>query len=552
MNKPGRVSKIPKIYLSGDLTVSAIARHLGLLSANMNSKLAIVEPRFNTWFQDIVDRRSPVYSENPDYTLILLSPRVLTDLPDLERTFDTFLGELTQWQGDGQFLVTNLCVDPLSVPTWLTEGQQLWQLCENINRKLHEHSQRLPWLHVIDLKGFFVRHGAARLHDPRYEMTGRLYYHPNASKLFAELVLRHLRALTVSPKKLLAVDLDNTLWGGILGEDGMGGLRLGGENEGYAFVRFQRALKTLKKNGVLLAVVSKNNEEDALEIIRNHPDMVLKLEDFVTYRINWDPKPRNLLSIAEELGLGIDSFVFFDDSDFEREMMRETIPEVDVIDVPEDPALYVRAISDYAGFDSLHITPEDQSRTEMYHTEFARNRLQKSAASREEFFLSLQMKAFIQKVDLNGLDRVHQLINKTNQFNLTTKRYTRSQLQELLNHERFELLAVRLQDSLGESGTIGVMIVKKKPPEWRLDSFLLSCRVIGRTLEFALIRWLAEKAKDDGIPHLVAEFVPTKRNAVAKDFLPAAGFRELDKGTWLLNLEEHPKIPEDYVNVSVS
>jgi FkbH-like protein len=330
----------------------------------------------------------------------------------------------------------------------------------------------------------------------------------------------------------------------------MGGIRLGGENVGYAFIRFQRALKMLKNNGVLLALVSKNDEEYALETLRNHPDMILKLEDFVTYRINWGPKPQNLMSIAEELNLGINSFVFFDDSDFERQMMRAAIPEVDVIDVPADPADYVRALSAYPGFDSLHVTAEDQSRTEMYHTELERTRRQKKATNREEFFESLEMKAFIQKVRFESLDRVHQLINKTNQFNLTTKRYTQSQLQELSSSERFDLFAVRLQDTFGESGTVGVIIIEKLSNQWRLDSFLLSCRVIGRTLEFALIRWLTERAKENGITNVQAEFVPTKKNDVSKDFLSNAGFRKLDNGTWLLCLEEHPNLSKDYVTVS--
>ncbi|MEE8114854.1 MAG: HAD-IIIC family phosphatase, partial [Nitrososphaerales archaeon] len=491
----------------------------------------------------------PIYSDNLDYTFILLSPRILTDLPQPQNLFDTFLNQLADWNQAGQLLITNLSVDPLSIPSRLGRGQELWRLCEEINRKLQEHSDRIPWFHIIDLKGFLIQHGLTQLHDPRYEMTGRFYFHPNASKLLAEYILRYLRALTVSPKKLLAIDLDNTLWGGVLGEDGLNGIRLGGESEGYAFVRFQRALKSLKENGVLLALVSKNNQEDALEAIRKHPDMALKLEDFVTYRINWDPKPQNLISISKELGLTVDSFVFFDDSDFERQMMRDTIPEVEVINVPADPAYYVQALSDYPGFDSLHVTTEDHSRTEMYHAEFERTRLQKKAVTQDDFFRDLQMRAFIQEVNIDGLVRVHQLINKTNQFNLTTKRYTESQLAELLRSERFALFAIRLQDKLGESGTIGVMIVEKQPNQWRLDSFLLSCRIIGRTLEFALMRWLTNKAKEDGVANIWAEFVPTRKNNVAKDFLAAASFESLKNGKWQLNLEKHPKLPKDYVTV---
>ena len=547
MKRAGKkpISRSTKIYISGDMTLSGVARHLRQMSTNLD----VVEPRFNSWFQDMVDRNSPIYSENVDYTFILLSPRILTDLPQLQDIIEEFLNALTEWNQAGQLLINNLSVDPSSIPNRLGRGQELWRLCEEINRKLQEHSDRFPWFHIVDLKGFLLQHGLSQLHDPRYEMTGRLYFHPKASKLLAEYVLRYLRALNVSPKKLLGIDLDDTLWGGVLGEDGINGIKLGGDGEGYAFLRFQRALKSLKENGVLLALVSKNNQRDALDAIRKHPDMALKLEDFVTYRINWDPKPQNLISISRELGLACDSFVFFDDSDFERRMMRETIPEVDVIDVPEDPAHYVQALSDYPGFDSIHVTVEDRSRTEMYHAESQRNRLHRKAVTQDDFFRDLQMKALIQEVNIDGLVRVHQLIHKTSQFNLTTKRYTESELRELLGSERFGLFAVRLQDKLGESGMIGVMIVEKQPSQWRLDSFLLSCRVIGRTLEFALMRWLTNKAKEESVSKILAEFVPTGKNNVAKDFLASAGFESLDNETWQLSLEQQPKLPTDYVTV---
>jgi FkbH-like protein len=312
-------------------------------------------------------------------------------------------------------------------------------------------------------------------------------------------------------------------------------------------------LLRLKASGVLLVLCSKNNEADAVKVFESHPDMVLRMTDFVAHRINWTAKSENIKSMAEELSLGVDSFVFFDDTAFERQQMQQLLPAVDVIEVPADASHYVQALADYQGFDILRATAEDSARSAMYQAESSRKKLQSQSSSLEEFYVSLAMEAECLPVDEPSISRVHQLLHKTNQFNLTTQRHTEQHLREMVfgKGSPYEAYCLRLKDKLGENGITGVVIVKKSSTHWELDSFLLSCRIIGRTVEYSLIRWLGQRALKAGAKTLRARYVPTAKNQVAAPFLSQAGFT-LDNETqqWNLNLEKlDSAVPRDYVTL---
>ena len=536
-----------KILINGDMNISTLARSL---QKQLQDGWEVKEGSFNSWLTDAIDPSSVLSSEKPRFLISVLSPRLLTDCPELEAKIDLFLSGLAERAGSMRVLCTSLAVDPL-LGQPLFESLELQQLAARVNEKLLKFQRENNWFYVIDFPSFVATHGLAQLTDRRYEMMGRMFLSPKGAELFASHLKRALLALTRAPKKVLVLDLDNTMWGGILGEDGPDGIQCGGEGVGYAFLRFHKALARLKQNGILLAICSKNNEEDALRVFKTHPDLGLRIEDFVAYRINWLPKSENLKSMAEELSLGIDSFVFFDDSAFECEHVRQVLPKVDVIQAPSDPSDYVKALSDYTGFDTFRVTEEDRSRSKQYLDEAKRTTIKKSVANLEDFYRSLNMKATLTPADESNFARVHQLIWKTNQFNLTTHRYEENELRALLNSKNDLIYVLRLADNLGESGITGLAIVHQEKSFWQIENLLLSCRIIGRTVEYGLIRFIAEKAKASGASELRASFIKSDRNQVASEYLPNSGFTQIpDTTKWILPLQDaHTRIPKDYVQI---
>ena len=343
-----------------------------------------------------------------------------------------------------------------------------------------------------------------------------------------EHVIAGLRALTSGPRKVLVLDLDNTLWGGVVGETGPLGVELGDSPRGEAFRQFQRHVKALTRRGVLLAVCSKNNAEDARECFRQNPDMVLKLDDFAHFVSNWDPKTTGLREIAETLRLGLDSFVFFDDSPFEREMVRQAMPDVAVVDVPEDPSDYVRALQDGLWFESCALTDEDLKRSDLYQAEAAHRTARKDAEGLDDYLASLDMLATVRPIDMADMQRIVQLLGKTNQFNLTTRRHTAEELRELLSRPGTIGLGLRLTDRLSDHGLVAVALGVKASlagvPTMEIDCFLMSCRVIGRTVEAHLLQVLLDRAYEAGYHLVIGRYLPTPKNHLVASFFEQMGF----------------------------
>jgi FkbH-like protein len=345
-------------------------------------------------------------------------------------------------------------------------------------------------------------------------------------------------------RKCIVLDLDNSLWGGVVGEDGLEGLRLGQEGIGRAYVEFQMELLNLYRKGILLAVCSKNNPEDALAVIRRHPDMQLREENFAAIRINWEDKAANVRALAEELNIGLDSLVFIDDSPVERSRIRQAAPEVLVPDWPADPAEYKMALLRLSAshFYKLAITAEDTRRGDVYKAQAERRKLAESASSLEDFYRSLQMRAKIGLADSFTIPRIAQLSQKTNQFNLTTRRYTEAEITTLSHDPDSAIWWLNLTDQFGPNGIVGVLILRRQSPDtWLIDTFLLSCRVMGRTVEDA---FLAVVARELGDVTLIGEFRPTSKNHPVRELYPRLGFRLLrqanDADFWELKLAATP------------
>ncbi len=351
--------------------------------------------------------------------------------------------------------------------------------------------------------------------------------------LLAEHLAAAVRALTTGPKKVLAVDLDNTLWGGVVGETGPLEITLGSGPDGEAYRAFQRHLKDLSRRGCLLAVCSKNNPDDAREPFEKNPEMVLALADFAAFDASWDPKSAALRRIAEELNLGLDSFVFFDDSPAEREHVRQALPEVEVVEVPEDPAEFVRALQAGLWFETATLTEADASRADQYRQRTRRRESQRQFASMDHYLRSLEMMGDVRDVDEPDMPRVVQLLAKTNQFNLTTRRHTGEDVRRLMAQPDALALTLRVSDRFGDHGLVSILIGVPLPgarvKTLRIDTWLMSCRVIGRSVEQFFFGALVRRVREHGYRRLIGEHIPTKKNAVVSALYEQIGFERIEE-----------------------
>ncbi|NHJ33397.1 MAG: HAD-IIIC family phosphatase, partial [Asgard group archaeon] len=333
-------------------------------------------------------------------------------------------------------------------------------------------------------------------------------------------LMSYIKPLKGRNRKCIVLDLDNTLWGGIIGEDGLDGIKLNINYPGNHFVDFQKVLLTLFKRGIILAVNSKNNEADALEVFRKHPYMLIKETHLAAYRINWNDKVQNMIELAEEINIGLDSMVFFDDNPVERARVKEALPDVKVVDLPKSPALYRKTLEQLIDFNTLAITKEDLTRGEKYYFKKQREGIRKKVQSIDEFIKTLEIVATIKQADKFALPRVASLINRTNQFNLTTRRYTETQVEEMHRKKtKFNVYILDIKDKFGEEGIVGVAIVNKENQKiWQIDNFLMSCRVIGRKVETAFLTKIINDAIAAKAQEIKAEYIPTKKNPLVKDF----------------------------------
>jgi FkbH-like protein len=342
------------------------------------------------------------------------------------------------------------------------------------------------------------------------------------------------------------LDLDNTLWGGIVGEDGFEGIKLGDDPIGRAYVEFQRHLLALNQRGIILAINSKNNFDDAIEVIRNHPNMILKEDNFACFRINWNDKMVNIKEIAEELNIGLDSIVFFDDDPINRDYMRSTLPQVLTVEL-SDSSSYSETLKSMNDFQVLKITNEDIKRSKMYLDQRKRTELQNQVGNLQDFLKQLNISVKIKKADEYTIPRISQLTLKTNQFNLTTRRYQEEDIRKFVNEKNKIVECAQIQDKFGDNGITCVYIVNKENQhEWLIDSFLLSCRVMGRGVEEALLGQIIKRAKTEGITKVKAEYIKTKKNKPTENFLSDFGFIK-NGDVWIFETHKPIKKPEHLV-----
>lgn len=342
-----------------------------------------------------------------------------------------------------------------------------------------------------------------------------------------------IRSQSIAPKKCIVVDCDNTLWGGVIGEDGLAGILLGEDHPGSVFRDFQHQLLTLRSQGVMIALCSKNNEADVWEVFEKHDGMCLKRDDIVAARINWMDKPSNIVSLAEELNIGLDSFVFVDDNPMEIEHVRAALSQVTCILVPPELPTFPREFGSYRGFDRDKVSSEDRKRSEMMLQERGRRELA-AAVSAEDFRRELQLSIDLFEVRPEHIARVTQLINKSNQFNLTTRRKTEHELKDLVDDPSTTVLAWRVADRFGEYGLVGVAILTHDRDTTDIDSLLMSCRVLGRGVELSVFAAICELVRRRGGARLVGVYLKTSKNQLVENLYPNYGFTRVGDGRYIL------------------
>ena len=407
------------------------------------------------------------------------------------------------------------------------------------NAGLDSLAERIDNLKVVDLAALVAERGRAALFNPMLYYTASMALVPEGQLALAALIVEKIAALCGKERKVAVVDLDGTLWGGIAGEDGVEGIEIGESPLGRAHADFQRWLKELKSRGVLLAVCSKNDLALAEEVFATRPEMPLKREDFAAFVANWDPKPKNVERIAAALNLGLDSFVFLDDRKDVRESVRQALPEVTVPELPEDPADWVGFLGAMDLFETASAASDDLLRTERYRDEAARQEVRKAFADETAFLRDLAMRAEVLPLDDGTIPRVARLTQRTNQFNVLTKRYGEAELKALAEDPTTVPLVVKLRDRFGDYGIVSVMIGVRQGSVLFVDTWLMSCRVIGRGVEHFTFGKFVERARKLGVRTIVGRYEPTAKNGLVKDLYPSLGFSISDGGCYELKVEAY-------------
>lgn len=551
-----------RLAILGSSTINGLAETIQCKCAQLNVGCFSHVELYNQFNQAILNSSSNLYKFSPDVTFLILDTRsLLGDLfyspysisqqsrhefiqekfSELTSLISTFLK-----QSESKLVVSNFSI-PTYSPYGISETKTeygLKEMIQDLNYQISKFILKESSAYLYDLNSFISRYGENNVFDYRQYFFGDVKIAFNFIPYLANDLMGFIKAILGLTKKCIVLDLDNTLWGGIAGEDGFEGIKLGPDPAGKIFLEFQKTLLALHNRGIILAINSKNNPDDALKIIREHPYMILKEDHFASMRINWQDKVTNMQEIANDLNIGLDSMVFFDDDPVNREFMRTALPQVLTVDLSDDPVQYTSILTTMNDFDTLKITADDIRRGKMYLEEKQRKNLQSTASNLGEFLNQLDIKLHMKNADEFTIPRISQLTLKTNQFNLTTKRYQEEDIRNFSQKTDYVVGCAQVEDKFGDNGITGVYIIKKEnPKEWMIDTFLLSCRVMGRGVEEGIMSKILEQAKRDGVQQVKGQFIPTKKNKPAEDFLQSCGFE--NKGDfWEFSLDKPIKTPK--------
>ena len=552
-----------KVALLSSFTIDPLAAYVDVDSRLVGLFPHVYVGPFNQYTQEILNPSSKFHEFNPQVTIFfiqlesILDSMFLANFPKLShqgkeaeilRIFDQISSLLTTLMNKSTSLIlfSNFIIPTFSPFGILDNKVDLGykKFFAILNDKLEQFAKQHVQLYILDLNEVASNFGKDNYLN--YPMFYR------GSFLFADQFLIHIsyeimgyfKALKGKNRKALVLDLDNTLWGGVIGEDGINSIKLNISHPGNEFVDFQKVILSLYNRGVILAINSKNDPSYALEVFQKHPYMLIKEENIGAFQINWTDKATNIIQIAKDLDIGMDSLVFLDDNPMERERVKSSAPEVLTIDLPTSSALYRKTLEHLNDFNLLALTKEDLHRGEMYYARRKRQDLETTVQSIDDFIKTLGLEVIIKKVDDFSLPRVTSLINKTNQFNLTTKRYTEIEVKNMLKDPSVSIYTLQVKDKFGDEGLVGVAITKILPDnKLDIDNFLMSCRVIGRKVETTFLTKLLRDAKNKSIFVINGKYIPTKKNGLVKDFYANHHFTKLienetdGSSEWQLNIE---------------
>jgi FkbH-like protein len=504
--------------------------------------LDVIATSFDQALQEAIDPSSDLHLANPDAVLIALDYRgfgLQATLGDEGRSTALVEAALNQLDTICAGLRSSQAVS--IVQTVVPPSETLFgsldamvsgttrQMCDALNIAIRQKFTGGEAL-VFDSAALAETVGLARWHDPTQWALAKLPCSLSMVPLYADHLCRLIGALRGQSRRALILDLDNTLWGGVIGDDGMNGITIGqGDATGEAYLALHRYALDLRQRGVVLAVSSKNDDEVARQPFREHPDMLLKEYHFAVFQANWSDKASNIEAIADALSLGLDAFVFVDDNPAERALVRQKLPEVAVPEIPSDPALYVRTLAAAGYFEATSFSAEDRKRSAYYEGNARRLELQSGSGDLDSYLRSLKMTATFAPFDAISRNRITQLINKSNQFNLTTRRYTEAEVAALERDPNVFTLQVRLSDQFGDNGMICVVICRREHEAWMIDTWLMSCRVLKRRVEEAVLLQLADHANRRGIIEFHGKYIPSGRNSMVKDHYAKLGFTAMNQ-----------------------
>ena len=535
--------KVLRLALIGSFTLRGIKEVLNVKCDEAGLVLKCYEAEYNQYNQELLDKNSGLYKFKPHLTILFVDTKDLLGenyhfpyrLNERQRKVlaRTKAREIIRLAGhfekncDGKIIINNFCV-PTHSPLGMLESKQafgFFEMVRAVNHSMEKASRHNSKFYVFDYDAFLSRHGKIGSLDEKMQYIADMKLNQNLIPFLCDEYMRYVRALKGNVKKCIALDLDNTLWGGIIGEAGFDGIKLGPTPPGNAFMEFQRYLLSLFERGVILAINSNNNYDDAIKVIKQHPHMILREDKFASIKINWDNKANNLVAIAKELNIGFDSMLYIDDDMANRQLIKEMLPQVSVFNLPRDPASYASAIKNYAEFDTFQITEEDTKRGAMYAQERKRKEIKKSFSNISDFLAHLDIKVNMDKANDFSIPRLSQLAQRTNQFNLTARRYTEEEMRRLVKEPIRKVYSIKVSDKFGDIGISGMVSIKPSEEEMIADSFLLSCRILGKEIEKAVTSFLITLARSAKKKYLVFEYIPTEKNEIALKFLKNTGFR---------------------------
>ena len=540
----GLATKPVRLAILGSSTTAHLHAAMRVAGLRRGIHIAVYENDYGQYWQELIDPASPLHQFKPNAVLFALDAYHLAAGVKATMAADEAAGALESvllhlrecWRFAREAFrcpimqQTALPVFPalLGANEHRLPGSRQ-AFVARLNNELRNAADA-DGVDLLTINSRAAQDGIFAWHDPALWHRSKQEISPLAAPMYGELVGRLLAARQGGSYKCLVLDLDNTLWGGVIGDDGLDGIVLGqGSALGEAFVAFQNFSRELAGRGVILAVCSKNDPANALEPFEKHPEMVLRRNDIASFVANWTDKAHNLRTIAEELNIGLDSLVFVDDNPFERTLVREQLPMVAVPEVGDDPATFAQTLADAGYFEGLAVTDDDRARGAQYQSNRQREELKTSATDLPAFLRGLQMQLVVKPFDQVGLQRTVQLINKTNQFNLTTRRYSEEEVLAVMRDNRSFGLQLRLLDRFGDNGIISVVIGKMQDGnDLYLDTWLMSCRVLGRQVEPATLNLVVDRARRLGAKRMIGEYIPTRKNGMVKDHYARLGFSVLE------------------------